>query len=224
VFKWFTSYTINYISTQYDETSPFIFPSFHPSSHHSLHPSPSKIALFIEKCPYLSPWLLYFTILIHPWKAVKGESFTPKSRWIGQYQCKWNERRQNKHKHVSELNGTCFDHQRNTFQSPTKHVLIANETCFDPSPIAWQNHKKSELISNLPPRQLVGKTRWVFRQPQGLSTEWAHMNDYSNWMACLCIGPIRPTEDPAGLPYKLSRRSVEENWRGEGLDKTDTWV
>jgi hypothetical protein len=52
-------------------------------------------------------------------------------------------------------------------------------------------------------RQLVGKTRWVFRQPQGLSTERVDMDDYSNWMTP-GIGPIRPTEDPAGLPYKLS--------------------
>jgi hypothetical protein len=28
------------------------------------------------------------------------------------------------------------------------------------------------------------------------------------------IGPIRPTEDPAGLPYKLSRRD----------DQSETWI
>jgi hypothetical protein len=27
-------------------------------------------------------------------------------------------------------------------------------------------------LSNSPARQLVGKTRWVFRRPNGLSTEW----------------------------------------------------
>jgi hypothetical protein len=59
-------------------------------------------------------------------------------------------------------------------------------------------------------RQLVGKTRWVFRQPHGLSNEWNHVDDdKSNRMEITCIGPIRPTEDPAGLPYKLAKRIVE---------------
>jgi hypothetical protein len=34
------------------------------------------------------------------------------------------------------------------------------------------------ILSNpSPARQLVGKTRWVFRQPQGKSSAWFHIGD-----------------------------------------------
>jgi hypothetical protein len=34
------------------------------------------------------------------------------------------------------------------------------------------------------------------------------------------IGPIRPTEDPAGLPYKLSSRAVEQELSSSGDSQT----
>jgi hypothetical protein len=32
------------------------------------------------------------------------------------------------------------------------------------------------------------------------------------------IGPIRPTEDPAGLPYKLSSRLMDKGWNTKVSD------
>jgi hypothetical protein len=60
--------------------------------------------------------------------------------------------------------------------------------------------KRPELTH--PARQLVGKTRWVFRRPDGPNTlvsiqlESSHSRIHSNT-------PLRLTEDPAGLPYKM---------------------
>jgi hypothetical protein len=56
-------------------------------------------------------------------------------------------------------------------------------------------------------RQLVGKTRWVFRRPNGVYAEWGHAGDFPYGWGFL-IGPMRLTEDPAGLPYKLSSRPI----------------
>jgi hypothetical protein len=55
-------------------------------------------------------------------------------------------------------------------------------------------------------RQLVGKTRWVFRQPHGLSTAWLHVDDYSNWMDW---EPLDWTHSADGRP---SGSSLQLDW------------
>jgi hypothetical protein len=63
-------------------------------------------------------------------------------------------------------------------------------------------------------RQLVGKTRWVFRRPKGSNPEnhpiaiIARIDPFGR-------EPLRLTEDPAGLPYKLA---------STGLDKSETYM
>jgi hypothetical protein len=44
-----------------------------------------------------------------------------------------------------------------------------------------------------------------------------------NRMGIGWIGPIRPTEDPAGLPYKLASRSMGNNWMGNNWMGTTGW-
>jgi hypothetical protein len=51
------------------------------------------------------------------------------------------------------------------------------------------------------------------RQLVGVMAEWFYTDDYSNWMVTTWIGPIRLTEDPAGLPYKLSSRFINKGFQ-----------
>jgi hypothetical protein len=48
--------------------------------------------------------------------------------------------------------------------------------------VIFNSYFKFRFTTNPTPRQLVGKTRWVFRQPQGLSPEWGDTEGYSYWM------------------------------------------
>jgi D-alanyl-D-alanine carboxypeptidase/D-alanyl-D-alanine-endopeptidase (penicillin-binding protein 4) len=66
------------------------------------------------------------------------------------------------------------------------------------------------LTSNPPARQLVGKTRWVFRQPNGSNPE-NQTNGIINRIEPCGQETMRPTEDPAGLPYKLASRPNGSN-------------
>jgi hypothetical protein len=71
--------------------------------------------------------------------------------------------------------------------------------------------KVSDLLDpfiNRPPRQLVGKTRRVFRRPDGSNTAISHPIGIIVHVGPFGRESLRLTEDPAGLPYKLSRRWV----------------
>jgi hypothetical protein len=61
------------------------------------------------------------------------------------------------------------------------------------------------LGSENPARQLVGKTRWVFRRPNGFNPV-AQSSWINRRYKPFGRKPLRLTEDPAGLPYKLASR------------------
>jgi hypothetical protein len=78
--------------------------------------------------------------------------------------------------------------------------------------------KVSDLLEsfiNRPLRQLVGKTRWVFRQPQGLSTAWASRTMIS------IIGLIEPldwTHSADGRPSGSSLQAIEQK-NGQAVEQ-----